>query len=207
LCGNGPIDVEHEVRVVDPETGRDSEPGVVGELWLRGPAVCTGYWQRPDETAAVFEARVEPSGDGPYLRSGDFGFVHDGEVFVCGRMKHLIIIRGRNIYPQDVELAVERSHAAVRPGCSIAFAHDTPAGEELIVLAEVAGTPDEDEVVLAVKNAVLTEFEIRPADVMLLPPRGVPKTSSGKLARNAARDLWLRGGPDPDQNDVGLSGR
>jgi acyl-CoA synthetase (AMP-forming)/AMP-acid ligase II len=124
------------------------------------------------------------------MRTGDLAFMHDGEVVICGRAKDLIVIHGRNLYPQDIELAVEFAHDAVRSGGSAAFAIDDGDHEGLVVVAEVDGEPEEGEVADAVAAAVLRDFELRVEDVLLVEPFTVPKTSSGKKQRSATRRLW-----------------
>jgi acyl-CoA synthetase (AMP-forming)/AMP-acid ligase II len=108
----------------------------VGEIWIRGDNVTQGYWQKPRETEATFAARTA-AGEGPYLRSGDLGFVHEGELFITGRIKDLIIVRGRNHYPQDIEQTVEASYPSIRRGCSAAFSIHAEGEERLVVVAEV----------------------------------------------------------------------
>src|SRR5205085_10585556 len=108
-------------------------PGEIGEIWVAGPSVAQGYWNRQDETTKTFGARLPDRLEGPFLRTGDVGFLRDGELFLTGRIKDLIIIRGRNLYPQDIELTAERSHAALRPGCGAACAVEV-AGEERLVV-------------------------------------------------------------------------
>jgi len=189
LCGDGVLGKEYDARIVDPETLEDLGEGRIGELWIKGPSVCRGYWKRDEMTKDAFGARTK-DGDGPFLRTGDLAFIKDGELVICGRAKDLIVIHGRNLYPQDIELEVELSHDAVRSGGSAAFAVEEDDEEALVVVAEVDGEPDEDEVKAAINGAVLREFELRLKDVMLVPPLTVPKTSSGKKQRRATRKLW-----------------
>jgi len=132
----GALPEADEVRVVDPETGSEAAPGAVGEIWVSGPSVASGYWNRPEETAQTFQARLAGS-EARFLRTGDLGFVAGGELFVTGRIKDLIILRGRNHYPQDLELTAEQAHAALRPGGSAAFAVDSEEEELLVLAAEV----------------------------------------------------------------------
>jgi len=137
LVGSGTAPAGARLLVVDPETCVPCAPGAVGEIWIAGPAVAAGYWGLPEATAATFGAHTA-GGDGPYLRTGDLGFVDgSGELFVTGRSKDLIILRGRNHYPQDIELTVERSHPALRPGCGAVFAIDSGGDERLVVVQEV----------------------------------------------------------------------
>ena len=191
LCSDGIFGPGYDVRIVDPVTMEVMPPDRVGELCLRGPSVCPGYWNREEETRAAFGAIVVGDDRGPYLRTGDLAFLHEGELVICGRAKDLIIIRGRNLYPQDIELTAELSHEAVRDGGSAAFTLDGDMGDSLGVVAEVDGEPDVAAVSKAIKEAVMRDFEVRVADVLLVPPYRLPKTSSGKKQRNATRDLWV----------------
>ncbi|HKO25824.1 MAG TPA: fatty acyl-AMP ligase, partial [Solirubrobacteraceae bacterium] len=122
ICGDGVTGPEHEIAIVDPATRTRVSPGRVGEVWLRGPSVCLGYWHRPMETEATFGAVLAGEQGPTWLRTGDLGFMHDGELVLCGRAKDLIVVRGRNIHPQDLEFSAEQSHRAVRLGGSAAFA-------------------------------------------------------------------------------------
>src|SRR6185295_19068978 len=119
-CGHAWL--EQQIRIVDAESAAPCRPGQVGEIWVAGPSVAQGYWNRPEESDRAFRARLAGTGDGHYPRTGDLGFVADGELYVTGRLKDLLIIRGRNHYPQDIERTVERSHPALRPGEGAAFA-------------------------------------------------------------------------------------
>jgi acyl-CoA synthetase (AMP-forming)/AMP-acid ligase II len=186
------VSADYDARIVDPETGQESAPGAVGELWLRGPSVSPGYWRREEATEQTFAGHL-PDGSGPYLRTGDLAFLHEGALVICGRAKDLIVIRGRNLYPQDIEQTTELAHAALRLGGSAAFAVEDESGaemESLVLVSEVDGEPDEQEVVAAIKSVVLREFELHVGDVLLVPPYTVPKTSSGKKQRAASRRLW-----------------
>lgn len=176
-----------EVRIVDPATRR--ERGGVGEIWLAGPTVGDGYWREPEATAATFEARLanDPQA-GPFLRTGDLGFVDGGELFVTGRHKDLIIVRGRNVWPHDVEDVAAAADPAVRP-VAAAFPVIGPAGEGLGVAVEARRADvDGESVALAVREAVTDTLQVEPERVVVLPPGGVRKTSSGKVRRRATRD-------------------
>jgi acyl-CoA synthetase (AMP-forming)/AMP-acid ligase II len=191
LCGDGVPGPGYEVAIVHPPSGLPVEAGRVGEVWLRGPSVCRGYWQRPAETEETFGARLMDDDGGPWLRTGDLGFMHDGELVICGRAKDLVVIHGRNIHPQDLEFAAELAHPAVRLGGCAAFAVENADGiETAVMIAEVDGEPDTDEVCTAIKTAVWRDFEVELADVLLVGPQRVPKTSSGKKQRSASRALW-----------------
>jgi amino acid adenylation domain-containing protein len=184
-----------DVRIVDPATGLESPAGEVGEIWVAGPTVAAGYWKRPEASAETFGARLADGG-GTFLRTGDLGLLHGGGLVIAGRIKDLIVIRGRNLYPQDVEWTVERCHPAVRPGCGAAFAVDglEGAGEErLVVVQEVAQGGDLDGVALAIRQAVAEEHEVQVSGLVLVRAGGVPKTTSGKIQRRACRELFLAG--------------
>jgi len=187
-----------EVRIADPATGEERPDGGVGEIWLRSPSVADGYWGRPEETARTFHARLA-DGDGPFLRTGDLGFLHQGELFVAGRLKDLIIVRGRNHHPQDIERTVEGVHAALRPGCSAAFAVTREGEEQLAVVAEVnAGRCERPLEVLGgeIRAAIAREHGVAPGVLWLVAPHTVPKTSSGKIQRRACRELMEGGALD-----------
>jgi amino acid adenylation domain-containing protein len=196
LVGCGRTWLGQDLRVVDAETCREMPPGEVGEIWVRGPSVARGYWQQAEASRATFAAVLAGSGEGPFLRTGDLGFLHDGAVFVTGRRKDLVIIRGRNLYPHDVELVGERAAPALRPGCSAAFAVEIDGEERLVLVAEVQRqTAHEDLASLArtVRAAVADELEVALHDLVLTLPGGVLKTSSGKVQRHACRDAYLAG--------------
>ncbi len=201
LVGCGHAWGEETLVIVDREKGAECPAGQVGEIWISGPHVARGYWNRPDDTARDFQAELQgPDGArGPFLRSGDLGFVHDGELFISGRAKDLIILRGRNLYPQDLELTAERSHGALRAGCSAAFSVEKQGGEEYLVLVlEVDRGTDPAEyekIAESIRVAVAREHEARAEDVVLLPPGSIPKTSSGKIQRHASRAAFLAGEP------------
>ncbi len=184
------------VLAVDPESGAPCPPGRIGEIWVAGPSVAQGYWERPEETAATFGARLA-DGTGPFLRTGDLGFVSESELFLTGRLKDLIILRGRNHYPQDLELTAERSHADLRPGGGTAFAVDLAGEERLVIVHEVgrhAVAGRTEEIAAAVRQAVAEKHEVSVAEVVLIRPETLPRTSSGKVRRRACRELYLQGG-------------
>jgi acyl-CoA synthetase (AMP-forming)/AMP-acid ligase II len=199
LVGCGHAWLESEIVVVDPERCTEVAADQVGEIWVAGSHVAKGYWGRRDDSARDFGGRLAgPDGSerGPYLRTGDLGFRRDGELYITGRAKDLIILRGRNLYPQDIEITAERSHPALRAGCSAAFSVDREGEERLIVVLEVdRGTPADqlDAIATAVRVAVTRDHEARIEDVVLAPPGSVPKTSSGKVRRHASRNAFLAG--------------
>jgi len=195
LVSSGALAVGQELRVVEPETRRVVASGEVGELWVRGGHVAGGYWGRPEETAQTFGATLAETGEGPYLRTGDLGFVREGEVFVTGRSKDVVVIRGRNLWPDDVERTVELCHPSVRPGCVAAFAVSDGTREGLGVLAEVRdGAPGALEAVArAIQHAVAAEHGVAVSDLTLTAAGRLPKTSSGKVQRSASRAAAAKG--------------
>jgi acyl-CoA synthetase (AMP-forming)/AMP-acid ligase II len=133
-CGR-PTDIK--VSIVDPETSRLCQPDAVGEIWVSGPGVARGYWRRPEDTERIFGARLVDTSDGPFLRTGDLGFMRGGQLYITGRVKDMMIVAGRNHYPQDIELTVEQSHAAIRKGYCAAFSVEADGEERVVVVAEV----------------------------------------------------------------------
>jgi acyl-CoA synthetase (AMP-forming)/AMP-acid ligase II len=194
LVGCG-MPVRQRVQLVNPDTGVPVPDGTVGEVLVHGPNVGTGYWGQPELSEQVFGATV-PGEPGRWLRTGDLGLLVDGQLFVTGRLKDLVIVDGRNHYPQDIEHTVEQAHTAVRRHATAAFAVAGSAGELLVVLAERAkgAGPDLDaEVTAAVRSAVAAAHGITVHDLVLLDPGEVPRTSSGKISRSASRARYLAG--------------
>jgi acyl-CoA synthetase (AMP-forming)/AMP-acid ligase II/alkylation response protein AidB-like acyl-CoA dehydrogenase/acyl carrier protein len=183
-----------DLTIVDPETHEQYGVGRVGEIWVRGPNVAVGYWGKDAETAASFGA-LTADGKGPFLRTGDLGFVHDGRLFVTGRHKDLVIIRGRNHYPQDIEASVSECHPAlVKSGCA-AFSIDGADGELLVVVQEVSRsalrTLDPPEVIRAIRRSVSEEHALQTHAVVLVKPSTIPRTTSGKLRHSECRRAFL----------------
>lgn len=195
IVGCGRSEIGADIRIVDPHTCLPCPPDRVGEIWVRSRSVAQGYWQRPEATAATFAAHLADSDEGPFMRTGDLGFLWQGELFITGRIKDLLIIRGRNIYPQDVELVVEQAHEALRPGCGAAFSITRHNVEQLVVVQEVKRTHlrslTVDEVITAVRRAIHHEFDIQPYAILLLQTGAVQKTSSGKIQRQGNRAAYL----------------
>ncbi|MCY1078719.1 non-ribosomal peptide synthetase [Archangium lansingense] len=179
--------------IVRPETGTTCADNEVGEIWISGPSVARGYWNRPEESARTFDARLA-DGTGPFLRTGDLGFFSGEDLYIASRLKDLIIIRGRNFYPQDVELTLEAAHKAVRQGCIAAFSVEVEGEERLGVAAEVdLRSATADEVTDAIRKKVAEEHAVHVHAVVLLEPRSIPKTSSGKIQRHACRIGFMNG--------------
>jgi acyl-CoA synthetase (AMP-forming)/AMP-acid ligase II len=196
FVGCGRAEGETGVAIVNPETLTRCAPDEVGEIWVSGPSLTRGYWGRTEETSATFGARLSGTGEGPFLRTGDLGFLKDTVLYVTGRLKDLIIIRGQNHYPQDIELTVGQSHPALRPGCGIAFSVDAGGEERLIIVQEADLNHDNlesEELVKTIRQAVAEGHELQAYSVVLLKPGGIPKTSSGKVQRQACRSAYLAG--------------
>ncbi|WP_255277854.1 AMP-binding protein [Actinomadura madurae] len=189
------------VAIVDPETRAEQPDGRVGEIWVHGPNTASGYWRNSERSQDTFGGELaEPGGlpSGPWMRTGDYGVVHEGELYVTGRIKDLIIVDGRNHYPQDIEVTAQEAHPAVRPDHVAAFALTGEETERLVVVAErnrrvPLGRLDVDEVESAVRSAVNIEHEMSVHDFVLIEPGGVSRTSSGKIARAATRQRYLDG--------------
>jgi amino acid adenylation domain-containing protein len=181
--------------ITNPETLNNSQVGEIGEIWVSGLSVGQGYWNREKETVETFGAYQVDTGDGPFLRTGDLGFVQDGEVFITGRAKDLIIIRGRNLYPQDIELTAERSHSSLRSGANAAFTVEVDNEEKLVIVQELEfrAKPNLVEVVNAIRQAVTEEYEVLVYAVVLIKPGSIPKTSSGKIQRRTTRAQFENG--------------
>ncbi len=189
-CGR--VTDEMEVKIVHPETLQPRTPGQVGEILVKGPSVAMGYWNKPMETAETFQVFLEPSGMGPFLRTGDLGFLLDGELFITGRIKDLIIVDGLNHYPHDIERSVEESHPGIRPNGCAAISVASGAGEQVVVIAEIdiRYRTDLGEIVKAVKRSVADQHELALHDIKLIRPGGLPRTSSGKVMRYVCRENY-----------------
>lgn len=183
------------VRIVNPITKRICPPDAVGEIWVKSASVALGYWNRPEQTKATFQAYTEDTGDGPFLRTGDLGFTKDGNLYICGRLKDVIIINGQNYYPQDIEACVEQSHPALKVRCGAVFSIEKDGRERLVVVTEVKRQAlrhlDGAEIARAVRTAVFDRFMLPVAAVVLIKPATIPKTSSGKIQRQACRVGYL----------------
>jgi acyl-CoA synthetase (AMP-forming)/AMP-acid ligase II len=181
------------VLIVDPESLRPSPPNQVGEIWLSSPSVACGYWNLPLETEKTFHAHIAGGTDEPFLRTGDLGFLRDGELFVTGRLKDLIIIRGRNYYPQDIEETMATAHPALRAGCGAAFAIEKDREEQLVIVQEAAVRSDEelDKAIQLIARNIADVHELTPHAIVLIQAGTIPKTSSGKLQRHVCKKDFL----------------
>ena len=195
-CGLPPEDVE--IVIADPQSHQNLESGQVGEIWLRGPSLGQGYWNKAELSAAAFGARLADRPDkGPYFRTGDYGALLGGELFVTGRMKETLIFRGRTFYPLDIEIEATAAHPALVAGQAAAFATADEGATGLIILAELRRDQmrkvDPGLVCAKIRGALVTAFDLDPVEIALLPPLSLPKTSSGKLQRGLASQLYAAG--------------
>src|ERR1700685_1743240 len=183
-----------DVKIVDPEGHFPLKPGHTGEIWVAGSGKCRGYWNNPELTLKQFRARLvddSPYDEG-YLRTGDIGFFHDGELYVCGRIKDMIILRGQNYYPHDIENVVEKSSSLIRHNCVAAFQVQEDSEPALAIVAEVKSPralPEARKIAAAVRNYLNVEV----AMISLIAPRAIPRTSSGKIMRHKTKQMWLQG--------------
>ncbi|RPJ17185.1 MAG: aminotransferase class I/II-fold pyridoxal phosphate-dependent enzyme, partial [Deltaproteobacteria bacterium] len=197
LVGNGGVPPGYKFVIVDPEKQTLCKSDQIGEIWISGPSVAQGYWNRPEDSEQTFRARLADKREGSFLRTGDLGFIHAGQLFVTGRLKDLIIIRGLNYYPQDIERTVERSHEALRPGCGAAFAVEVGDEERLVVVQEIERqyikNLDAEAVIGAIRQSVSREHGIQAYAVVLLKTASLPKTTSGKIKRHLCREHFIQG--------------
>lgn len=193
--GCGQIVDDHQVVIVNPQTLLPCESGEIGEIWISGKSVARGYWQQPQETSKTFAAQLADTRESQFLRTGDLGIFQAGELFVTGRLKDIIIIRGQNYFPHDLELIVERSHSAIRPYHVAAFSIEQAREERLVIVAEInrrdRRTFDVTEVTQAIRQALSAACDLQVYAISLVKPETLPKTSSGKLQRYLCREYFL----------------
>lgn len=194
-CGSSLPD--QAIRIIDPQTLLPCGDNRVGEIWVAGPSVARGYWNQPQETRSTFENYLPESGYLPFLRTGDLGFIHNGELFVTGRIKDVIIIRGQNYYPQDIELTVEKSHPALRSHSGAAFSIEVANSEQLAVVHEVERTHlkklNVPVAIADIRQSVTAKHQLQTCAIALVKPGSIPKTSSGKIRRRACKAALLAG--------------
>ena len=191
-CGRTMLD--QQIIIVHPDTLNPCEPDEIGEIWVSGPSIAQGYWNNPIDTKQAFQAFIQDTGEGPYLRTGDMGFLRNGELFITGRLKDLIIIHGRNHYPQDIELTVEKSHPALQPSGGAAFSVPIEDEERLVIVQELTRQhrkANVDQVAKAIRKAVAEDHDLQVYAILLVKPLSIPKTSSGKIKRHACKREFL----------------
>jgi amino acid adenylation domain-containing protein/non-ribosomal peptide synthase protein (TIGR01720 family) len=181
------------IKCVDPEKRTLCEPNRVGEIWVKGSSVAHGYWNKPEQTKEDFSAWLD--GDGPYLRTGDLGYFIEDELFIAGRYKDLVIIRGRNLYPQDLELTVESCSSFLRPGCGAAFSVDIDDEEKLVIVQEIRTDAEElvdiSQLARQIQQAISAEHGVSCYEIVFIKENSVQKTSSGKIQRRACKKIYL----------------
>ncbi len=183
------------VMIVDPHSRTEAAPARVGEIWVAGESVGQGYWHKPDQTRTSFRAHLSDTGEGPFLRTGDLGFMHDGQLYVTGRQDDLIIVRGLNRYPQDIEATARASHPLLEAGYGAAFVADDHGRRQLVLVQEATrkGEADFAPVLEAVREAVLNEYGLALDAVVLVRSGTIPRTTSGKIQRHVCRAAFLAG--------------
>ena len=193
LVGCGEIPCGQNIRIVNAETLLQCLPCEIGEIWISSQSVASGYWNNAVTTASVFGAYLADCGEGPFLRTGDLGFLHDGELYITGRLKDLIIIDGKNHYPNDIERTVETCHHAILPGGCAVFSVDNAGGECLVVMAEIERKPfaNSAEVIKAIRAFVAEHHGLFVYDVKLAPAGSIPRTTSGKIRHFLCKKNYL----------------
>ncbi len=195
LVGCGESWLDGRIAIVNPDTCAECSENEVGEIWVAGPHVAAGYWNQAEATATTFRARIVGDEETDYLRTGDLGFLRAGELFVSGRCKDVIIIRGRNLYPQDIEHTVQRAHPHFELNGSTAFSVEFEGEEHLVVVQEVQRahrrTIKKQKAIDAIRVAVTSEYDVQAYDIVLCNVGTVPKASSGKLQRGTCRAAYL----------------
>ncbi|WP_250121427.1 fatty acyl-AMP ligase [Chroococcidiopsis sp. CCMEE 29] len=195
LVACGQIGLDQKIAIVDPESLTQCPADRVGEIWVSSPSVGKGYWNRPEQTEQAFNAYLADSDEGPFLRTGDLGFLLNGELFITGRLKDMMIVWGRNHYPQNIELTVEQSHPALRPSAGAAFALEVNGEEQLVVAQEVERSYlrklNVEQVIEAIRQAIAEQHMVEVYAVLLLRTGSIPKTSSGKIQRQTCRICFL----------------
>jgi acyl-CoA synthetase (AMP-forming)/AMP-acid ligase II len=183
LVSSGQNLANQDLRIVDPETLSLCLPDQIGEIWVSGPSVASGYWNNTSATTAAFAAYLSDNEEGPFLRTGDLGFINDGELYVTGRLKNLIIIDGKNHYPHDLERTLGQAHPAIRPAGCAAFSIEEAGRERIVVIVEIQhrseATPE--AIHNAVRKAIAENHELKVYDIKLALPGSIPKTTSGKI--------------------------
>jgi acyl-CoA synthetase (AMP-forming)/AMP-acid ligase II/acyl carrier protein len=206
LVGCGEVVGGQRLVIADPQSLTECRPNQVGEIWVSGPSAAQGYWNQPEATQRDFFAYLAGTEEGPFLRTGDLGFLNDGELFVTGRLKDLLIIRGLNYYPQDIESVAEQSHPALRPKHSVAFMARFEGEDQLVVVCEVERSHrkslDADEAVRKIRRMVAEQYELPVYAVVLARTGSVPKTSSGKIRRRACKEMFLSGSLETLRTDI-----
>ncbi|MBN4077327.1 aminotransferase class I/II-fold pyridoxal phosphate-dependent enzyme [Sulfobacillus acidophilus] len=193
LVGCGTQSPTQKICVVDPNNKTLCSDKTVGEIWVSHKSVASGYWNKPKKNKAIFFAYTSDTKEGPFLRTGDLGFLFEGELFVTGRIKDMIIIRGRNHYPQDIEKTIENCHKDIRYHCGAAFCIEKNDNEALVAVFEVKNYDSKKQlkqIISAIRNAVNKNHDLQIHSIVLIKPKAIPKTSSGKIQRHACKNMY-----------------
>ena len=213
-CGHSLPD--QKIVIVQPDTLNLYQPGKIGEIWVTGPSIALGYWNQLQATQDTFQASIPGFTKDSFLRTGDLGFIEDGELYVTGRIKDIIIIKGKNHYPQDIERTVEASNSLIRPYCTASFTINIQGEEKLVILAEVdrrywdrrkSKTKYSEnnskerqyisqEIIRSIRRQISQQHDLQVHNILLLKPGSIPKTSSGKIQRHVCRANFLDGNLD-----------
>ena len=188
------------VEIVNEATLRRCGPDEVGEIWIAGESIANGYWEKEQDSTQTFRARLADSNEGPFLRTGDLGFFHDGMIFIAGRIKDIMIFQGQNFYPQDIEWTAQESHPSLQKGGGAAFSVEVDGREQLVVSQEIAAVPKDkaefERIASTIRRAIAAEHALTTYAVVFLRKGTIPKTSSGKIQHHAARNDFLNGGTE-----------
>ncbi|WP_394849916.1 AMP-binding protein [Pendulispora brunnea] len=196
IVGCGPAAEDQKLAIVNPDHHVRCNPDQIGEIWVKGPSVAQGYWNRPEASTATFRAMLKDTNEGPFLRTGDLGFLHDDELFITGRMKDLIIVRGRNHYPQDIERTVGEAHQALRLTCTAAFSISENDEERVVVVQEIKRDRegvDLERVLADIFQSIAEEHELSVHAILLVEEGDISKTSSGKIQRSVCKQRYQDG--------------
>ncbi|MDK8182715.1 fatty acyl-AMP ligase [Paenibacillus sp. UMB4589-SE434] len=206
LVGCGQISAHQQIKIVEPFTKVEHTEGEIGEIWIKGDSVAQGYWGAPVASADTFAACLSDTGGGPYLRTGDLGFIHEGELFITGRLKDLIIIRGQNYYPQDIEQIAAGCHSEINAASTAAFSIDVQGKEELVILCEMNRefkhviqrkqldlAASLNDIAQNIQMKINEQFQLHAHDIKIVKPLHIPKTSSNKIQRHKCKQMYLSG--------------
>jgi acyl-CoA synthetase (AMP-forming)/AMP-acid ligase II/tetratricopeptide (TPR) repeat protein/thioesterase domain-containing protein/acyl carrier protein len=195
LVGCGQAILDTQIVIVDKKKQTRCDSDRIGEIWVSSPSVALGYWRRPHVTQQTFQAYLADTGEGPFLRTGDLGFLRDGELFVTGRSKDLLILGGRNYYPQDLERAAQGSHPALRSNCGAAFTVTRDGEERLVMVHELERSflraANLEEIARSISASISEQYELIIDTIVFLKTGSIPKTSSGKIQRRQCRSQFL----------------
>ena len=185
-----------EICIVDPDTMRlqNSSKGHIGEIWVKGDSIAQGYWNAEEQSDGIFKAFLD-NGQGPFMRTGDLGLIREGELYICGRLKNMIILRGKNYYPNDIEYALKQSHAQLARSQAAAFSVSIEDEEQLIIVQELDRAAIRanvfKELIAAIKRVLSEEFQIEAKEILLVEPGNIPLTTSGKIQHHLCREKYL----------------